>query len=100
MQEDRISKLQQRYEDLKDVKKSEEVYKSKTAYKLRKTFYISPSIEERINQSYFQTRLDLKIRIGKIDFCEAILEAGLLHIEDVHEILKRETKAKGTDRHR
>lgn len=101
---DRISKLQKRYEDLKDlkdlnnVKKSKEVYKSKTSktsktvYKLRRTFYISPSIEEQINQRYFQARLDLNIKIGKIDFCEAILEAGLKHIEDVYEILKKESE--------
>lgn len=98
---DRILKLQQRYEDLKDVKKSKEAYKSKTSktsktvYKLRKTFYISTSIEEQINQSYFQTRLDLKIKIGKIDFYEAVLKAGLNHIEDVHGILKKESWAKG-----
>lgn len=97
---DRISKLQKRYEDLKDVKKSKEVYKlktsktSKTAYKLRRTFYISPSIEEQINQSYFQTRLDLNIKVGKIDFYEAVLEAGLKHIKDVYEILKKESEAK------
>lgn len=88
MQDERIFKLQERYNKLKESNKSNRIVKRKSSDRVRKTFYIGPSVEEKIDQAYFQTRLDLEKKIGKIDFCETLLEVGLDHIEEVHDTLK------------
>lgn len=92
MEEERVDKLAKRYKESKEVFTSDKLKESEKAKKLtelkRKTFYLPLELEKELDQVYLRTSLDLGERISKIEFCNALLRAGLRNLDEIKRILK------------